>query len=66
MRTLELHENRRKAYSVQVIDTIDKNDKAKDEILKRIQEETLDTIGNLTEYEFERKNKGAQGVYARL
>ena len=36
-----------------------KNDKAQDEILKRMQEETLDTIGSLTELEFERKNKNA-------
>mmetsp|Transcript_13445 Transcript_13445/g.17033 ORF Transcript_13445/g.17033 Transcript_13445/m.17033 type:complete len:140 (-) Transcript_13445:3578-3997(-) len=59
MRTLQQFEARRKAYSSQVIETIGKNDKAKDEILKRIQEETLDTIGNLTEHEFERKNKSA-------
>ena len=44
---------------MQVIESISKNDKAKDEILKRIQEETLDTIGSLSEQEFERKNKGA-------
>ena len=34
-----------------------KNEKAKDEILKKIQGETLDAIGSLSEVEFERKNK---------
>ena len=38
---------------------MNKDEKAKDEILKRIQEETLDTIGSLSEQEFERKNKDA-------
>ena len=42
-----------------MLELIVKNDKAKDEILKKIQEETLDTIGNLSEQEFERKNKDA-------
>ena len=44
---------------MRVVETIDKNEKAKDEILKKIQEETLDTIGTLSEHEFERKNKDA-------
>ena len=42
-----------------MLESINKNDKAKDEILKRIQEETLETIGSLSEQEFERKNKDA-------
>jgi len=56
---LELFESRRRAYALRVVETISKNEKAKDEILKRIQEETLDTIGSLSEHEFERKNKDA-------
>ena len=59
LRTLEQFEARRRAYSVQVLESINKNEKAKDEILKRIQEETLETIGSLSEQEFERKNKDA-------
>ena len=58
-RTLEQFEARRRAYAVQVLETMSKDEKAKDEILKRIQEETLDTIGSLSEQEFERKNKDA-------
>ena len=48
-RTLESFESRRRAYAVQVLETMNKDEKAKDEILKRIQEETLDTIGSLSE-----------------
>jgi hypothetical protein len=40
-----------------VIETLGRNEKAKEEILKRIQEDTLDAISTLTEDEFERKNK---------
>ena len=56
---MEQFEARRKAYSHQVLETTNKNEKANDEILKRIQEETLETIGSLSEQEFERKNKDA-------
>ena len=57
LRTLEQFEQRRKKYALRVVETINNNEKAKDEILKRIQEETLDAIGSLSELEFERKNK---------
>ena len=36
-----------------------RTDKTKDEILKRMQSDTLDVISLLSEFEFERKNKVA-------
>ena len=54
---LEQFDSRRKAYAQRDSETVSKNEKAKDEILKKIQGETLDAIGSLSEVEFERKNK---------
>lgn len=55
--TLAVYDHRRKAYARRLIETAKRDEKAKDEILKRIQEETLTAVGTLSEEETNRKNK---------
>ena len=59
MKVLDQFAARRNQYVQRESESESKNEQAKDEILKHIQEETLETISELSETEFERKNKNA-------
>ena len=58
-KTIEQHILKRKSYALHAIEMQGRIDKTKDEILKRMQSDTLDVISLLSEFEFERKNKVA-------
>ena len=51
--------SKRYTYALHYIETLSSIDKTKDEILKRMQQDTIEVIGTLSSEEFERKNKVA-------
>ena len=59
LKLIEQFDIKRRNFAQRVREVESKTDKAKEEILKKIQTDTLDAIGVLSEVEFERKNKDA-------
>ena len=54
---LEAYLHKRKSYANHAIEMHQRSEKAKDDILKRMQGDILEVISHLSEIEFERKNK---------
>jgi len=53
------YQQKRKSYAYHTTEMHHRTEKTKEEILKRIQGDTLEVISGLSEVEFERKNKVA-------
>lgn len=54
-----MHFEKRKAYCLHSLELFGRTEKTKEDILKRMQNDTLDVISKLSEDEFARKNKVA-------
>lgn len=58
-KVIEQYDSRRRTFVQRLKEVEAKTEKARDEILRKIQTDTLDAISSLTEQEHERKNKQA-------